>query len=309
MLSVKKRIYLSATSALPKAVKTVWWLLKIILPISFAVSTLQYLGIISIIAEYLSPAFSVIGLPGESAVVFITSIFLSLYAPIAIMATLTLELREVTILALMCLISHNMFVETAVQKKTGSSAITMFLLRIITSFVAAYILNLLLPDNLGKNEISEKLITYSSFWTMLWAWLQNSAWLMLKIMLIVSGLLMLQSILKEFKIIDAISKPFAPVMKFMGLSPRSSFLWFIAQIVGLTYGSAVMIEEAERGEITKTDADLLNYHIAINHSLLEDTILFVAIGVPAVWITFPRIFLAITAVWFVRLFNLQAKET
>lgn len=307
MQSVNSRIVLSAKSALPKSVKTVWWLLKIILPISFAVSTLQHYGIISIIAEYLSPAFSIIGLPGESAVVFITSIFLSLYAPIAIMATLPLELREVTILALMCLISHNLFVETAVQKKTGSSAIVMFTLRLFTSFLAAFILNKLLPENMGKNEISEKLIIYSSFAEMFVAWLQNSAWLMLKIMLIVSGLLMLQSLLKEFKIIDAISKPFSPVMKFMGLSPRSSFLWFIAQIVGLTYGSAVMIEEAERGEITRPDADLLNYHIAINHSLLEDTLLFVAIGVPAIWITFPRILLAIIAVWSVRILKLQAK--
>jgi len=90
-------------------------------------------------------------------------------------------------------------------------------------------------------------------------------------------------------------------MKVMGLSPDTSFLWFIGQIVGLTYGSVVMIEEVQRGDIQLADADLLNYHIAINHSLLEDTLLFVAIGVPAVWITFPRILLAISAVWTVRL--------
>jgi hypothetical protein len=76
--------------------------------------------------------------------------------------------------------------------------------------------------------------------------------------------------------------------------------------VGLTYGSVVMIEEVERGEIAAADADLLNYHIAINHSLLEDTLLFVAIGVPAVWITFPRILLAIIAVWTVRIFRKSA---
>lgn len=301
MATINSRIFSSSRSALPKAGKTIWWLLKIILPISFLVSLMNYLGVIALIATYLSPVFSVIGLPGESAIVFISSLFLTLYAPIAIMATLALDMREVTILALMCLISHNMFVETAIQKKTGSSAVVMFSLRLFTSFLAAFILNKLLPEHIGVNSISEKAIVFDSFTAMLWAWMKSSAWLILKITLIVSGLLMLQNILKEFKIIDLIAKPFELVMKIMGLSSNTSFLWFIAQIVGLTYGSVVMIEEVQHGDIQPADADLLNYHIAINHSLLEDTLLFVAIGVPAVWITFPRIFLAILAVWTVRL--------
>ncbi len=269
---------------------------------------MNYLGVIELIATYLSPVFSLVGLPGESAIVFISSIFLSLYAPIAIMATLTLDLREVTILALMCLISHNMFVETAVQKKTGSSAIIMFSLRLFMSFLAAFILNKLLPEHIGINNVSEEAVVFESFWTMAWAWVQGAAWLILKITLIVTGLLVLQNVLKEFKIIDMIAKPFAPVMKIMGLSPDTSFLWFIGQIVGLTYGSVVMIEEVQRGDIKPADADLLNYHIAINHSLLEDTLLFVAIGVPAVWITLPRILLAIIAVWTVRLVQIVQKN-
>ena len=309
MSTISSRIFTSSRSALPKAGKTIWWLLKIILPISFLVSLMNYLGVIALIATYLSPIFSIIGLPGESAIVFISSLFLTLYAPIAIMATLALDMREVTILALMCLISHNMFVETAIQKKTGSSAVVMFTLRLFTSFLAAFILNKLLPEHIGVNSISEKAIVFENFGAMVWAWIQGSAWLILKITLIVSGLLMLQNILKEFKIIDLIAKPFAPVMKIMGLSSNTSFLWFIAQIVGLTYGSVVMIEEVQHGDIQPADADLLNYHIAINHSLLEDTLLFVAIGVPAVWITFPRIFLAIMAVWTVRLVrNMQKRN-
>lgn len=299
--TIRSRIISSSRSALPKAAKTIWWLLKIIIPISFLVSLLNYLGVIALIADYLAPVFSIIGLPGESAIVFITSLFLSLYAPIAIMATLTLDLREVTILALMCLISHNMFVETAVQKKTGSSAAIMFFLRLISSFVAAYILNKLLPEHIGVNNISEKSIVFTNFYQMLLAWINGAFLLILKISLIVCGLFVLQNILKEFKIIDLISKPFSPIVKLMGLSPDSSFLWFIAQIIGLTYGSAVLIEEVKAGDIQPADADLLNYHIAINHSLLEDTLLFVAIGVPVFWITFPRVFLAIIVVWTVRL--------
>lgn len=300
MISISKRLFTSTQSALPKAGKTVWWLLKIILPISLAVSLLQYWGIIALVASFLAPVFSLIGLPGESAIVFISSIFLSLYAPIAIIATLSLDIREITILALMCLISHNMIVETAIQKKTGSSAVIMFLLRICISFVAAFLLNLFLPEHLGSSQSVQKSVVFVDIIAMLTNWLIVTSWLVLKITLIVTGLMILQNVLKEFNILTILSKLFAPLMRLMGLSNDSSFLWFIAQTLGLTYGSAVMIEEVERNEITPYSANLLNYHIAINHSLLEDTLLFVAIGVPAGWIIAPRFAFAIIVVWSVR---------
>ena len=302
MNTIYSRTLSSTKQALPKARKTIWWLLKLILPISLAVSLLQYWGIIAYMAQYLSPAFSVIGLPGETAIAFISSLFLPLYAPIAVMATLSLDMREITILALMCLISHNMFVESAIQRKTGSSAVVMFILRIITSFIAAYILNLLLPSQIGRMHNATEAVTFSNITDMLLFWAKGAGWLILKITVIVTGLMVLQNILKEFKIMDMISALFAPVMKVMGLSPSSSFLWFVSQIVGLTYGSAIMIDAVNKEEISAKDANLLNYHIAINHSLLEDTLLFVAIGVPAFWIVVPRVLLAMIAVWSVRLF-------
>ena len=93
------------------------------------------------------------------------------------------------------------------------------------------------------------------------------------------------------------------MMKIFGLPKESSFMWFVGQILGLTYGSAVMIEQVHQNEISKKDANQLNYHLAINHSLLEDTLLFVAIGVPGIWIIAPRFILAIIVVWGLRLFN------
>ena len=305
------RIYTSTKTAFHKSRKTVWWLLKIILPISLLVSFLQYWGVIAQISLYLKPAFSLLGLPGESAVVFISSIFVPLYGTIAIISTLPLTMREITILALMCLISHNLFVETAIQKKTGSSAIIMFFLRLITSIIGAFLLNLVLPDHLGSNHIVQKSIEFRNISDMLLNWIQNAGLLSLKVFLIVTGLMILQSILKEFKLLNLISKLFAPFMRILGLSDDSSFLWFVAQTLGLGYGSAVMIEEVTSNEITPTNANLLNYHIAINHSLLEDTLLFVSIGVPAGWIIAPRLIFAIFVVWSVRLvqrLKLREKE-
>ena len=251
-------------------------------------------------ATYLKPAFSLIGLPGESAVVFITSLFVPLYGPIAVISTLPLTIREITILAIMCLITHNLFMETAIQKKTGSSAVALLILRPVMSFIAAFLLNLLLPEHIGAIHAIQKSIVFGSVGDMLLNWIQTAGYLSFKISLIVSGLMILQSILKEYNILPIISKIFAPFMRVMGLTAESSFLWFVAQTLGLTYGSAVMIDEVKNNEISPRSADLLNYHIAINHSLLEDTLLFVAIGVPAGWIIAPRFVFAIFVVWIVK---------
>jgi len=300
MNNLSKRLYTSSLNALPKAGKTIWWLLKLILPISLFVSFLQYWGVISIMASYLSPAFSLIGLPGSSAVVFITSIFVPLYGPVAIITTLPMDMRQTTILALMCLISHNLFVETAVQKKSGSSALIMFSLRLCTSIAGAFILNLVLPSHIGSSHALQKSLVIDNLPEMLTNWIISAGQLSLKVSLIISGLMILQSILKEFNLLDKISGTFAPLMNIMGLSKDSSFLWFVAQTLGLGYGSAIMLEEIGNKSITTSNANLLNYHIAINHSLLEDTLLFIAIGVPAGWIIAPRILLAMVVVWGVR---------
>lgn len=306
MKETYQRTLQASKNALPKARKTIIWLLKIIIPTTLIVSLLQHFGAITYISIILTPIFSLIGLPGESAIVFISSIFLPLYAPIAIIANLSLTMREITILALMCLISHNLIVESAIQQKTGSSYAAMFSLRILCSFVSAALLNWLLPITMGDGVISQIVIQQNGFGAMLFQWLIDTSGLILKIALIITGLMILQNILKEFKILIFLSTSMAPLMTVFGLSKDSSFLWLVAQLLGLTYGSAILIEQVEEKEIASRDAKLLNHHIAINHSLLEDTLLYVAIGVPVLWITFPRIILAIIAVWIVRFF---AKKT
>lgn len=297
---MQESVYQITLKTFRKAGKTIWWLLKIIIPVSLAVSLLQYWGVIAYLAKFLSPAFSHLGLPGESAIVFISSIFLPLYGPIAIITTLPLDIREITILAIMCLISHNLIVETAIQKKTGSSPYIMFSVRIVTSLIAAYILNLLLPHNLGASQVSTSSIAFDNAGSMLLNWLNGTLKLSLKITLIITGLLFLQNILKAFKVLDFLSRILSPLMKMMGLSGDSSFLWLVAQTLGLAYGSVVMLEEVERKAISLSNANLLNYHIAVNHSLLEDTLLFVSIGVPAGWIIAPRFAFSILIVWSAR---------
>ena len=300
----KELIFKAVKEGLPKAKNTSIWLLKLILPISLLVQLLQFSGLLNYVAIALNPVFQTVGLPGTTSIAFVCSVFLPLYAPVAIATSIGLTVRQMTILAIMCLISHNVFVETAVQKRTGSPYFFILFLRIGMSFVAAFIWNLMLPENMGTTvRVAVDSGAGQTIWNVLMVWAQSSLSLSIKMIVIVTVLMVLQRILVEFNIMDAMARFFAPFMRFMGLSRDCSFLWLVAYIVGLTYGSAIMFEEVEAGKLSLKDTRTLNYHLAISHSFLEDTFIWVAVGASLFWVTVPRLLLAITVVWIIKLFS------
>ncbi|MDD5571816.1 MAG: nucleoside recognition protein [Bacteroidales bacterium] len=295
--------------SLKPGMKTAIWFLKITIPISLLVTILDFFGIIEWIAGYLYPAFKLIGLPGKSGLVFITSILLNIYSAIAVIVSLEFNIREATILALMCLISHNLIAETIIQRKTGSSAFKMVVLRIITSILAAMFLNWALPAEFSqKINQQQQVVIMPGFADVMKTWLVNTAILSVKIIVLINLLMFVQKVLDEFNLIKFISKVVSPFLRIMGLPEKTAFLWIIANVLGLVYGGAILIEEVEQGKLMKKDADMLNHHIAISHSTLEDTLLFMAIGVPVFWILVPRIGFAMVAVWlnrfYMRIMNL-----
>lgn len=291
------RILKCVKAAMPSALKTSLWFLKITIPISLAVTLLYHFGVLNIISEILSPAFGLIGLKGEAALVYISSAFLNVYSAIAVMTSLNFTIREMTILAIMSLIAHNLIVETAVQKKTGSKAWHMVTLRIVTSVVAAVILNYFLPEQMGLSSIGVHQIANPTFKELIISWTISSLKLSLKIVVLITLLMILQKILLEFKITILLTKLFSPVLKGFGLPKSTTLMWIAANLLGLAYGAAIMIDEVQSERITKEDADLLNYHIAISHSNLEDLLLFAAIGISAWWLLIPRLGIAMVAVW------------
>ena len=301
-LNTKERLTRCIKTALPQGTKTAFWLLKLTIPVSFGVFLLDFFGILNVIAGWVAPVFKLIGLSGQASIVLITSFFTNIYSVIAVMTTLGIEHREGTILAVMCLISHALIVETAIQKKTGSAPLRMVATRLSASFIAAWMLNFILPAEAITN--SENIVhTVGDFTPALTNWLSDMLVTTLKIVILVNLLLILQKILNESGLIKWILMPFAPLLKVMGLPSSTGFLWVVANTLGLGYGGAIMISEAEEGKLSREDADLLNHHIAISHSQLEDPLLFVAIGYPLGILIWPRILLAIVFVW-IRRFEL-----
>ncbi len=299
--SIQSRILKCIKEAMPSALKTGWWMVKVTLIVSFAVTLLQYFGVVGWMSESLTPAFKFMGLPGEAALVFISGFFVNIYSAIAVVETLEFSVRSITILSVMCLCAHNMFIETAVQKKTGSSLVRMALIRTISAFALGFALNFIMPENTTMIAAKKPFQAEMGIGVILTDWLVTAGWLILKMMTLIISLSILQRVLAEFGAIRWLSKMLRPIMKVFGLPAKTSFLWIVANILGLAYGSAVMIEECERGAISHEDVDLLNHHIGISHSNLEDIVLFASVGAMVLWMLFSRWVASALIVWFRRL--------
>ena len=286
-----------------KSGSTTIWLLKIILPISLLVRFLDYFGALAFIAQFLDPIFLHLGLPGSTAIIFITSIFLPLYAPLAIIMSMAVTLRELTILALMCQIAHSLPVESAIQSKTGTSFWSMFALRIVVSILVGILLNLILPADMGMPvfvKVDAEAMT--SVVDVLVLWLKGSVQMALLIFAIITVLNVIYKVLEQHNLITKLSKAIEPVLRFFGLPASTGFLWLIGYIVGLAYGGALMIDQMNEGKVSRSDTSLLNYHLAVSHSVIEDNLLFVALGVSVWWILGVRLVVAWLVVWVRRIF-------
>jgi hypothetical protein len=283
--------------ALPGTVKTCIWVVKLTVGVSFCIMLLRYLQILPWISALLEPVFHVVGLPGEAALAYVTGYFVNVYSAIAVSVTLDLSIREMTILSAMVLCAHNMLVETAVQKKTGTPAVRIVIYRTLSSILVGLALNLVIPAEsaqLGSQLVEQEQLF---FWPMLKEWIVSTAGLVVKMVAIIFSLNILQRILSEFGVINWISRFLKPLLLMFGLPPQSSFLWIIANVVGLAYGAAAMIDEASTGKLSQKDVDLTNYHICISHSNLEDVFLLASVG--AVWwiLIISRWIMSIILVW------------
>lgn len=288
-----------AGNAFQPAVRTILWLLKLMIPISLAVRLLQHFGIIEWLASWLNPVFQNLGLPGASAIAFLTAAASTTYAGLAVMMSMELTLREATILAIMALLCHALPMECAVVKKVGSRPFRMAAIRIGAAFLAALYLNIVLPEMpqsltvIGCVDASGT----ATIGVVLQEWLQSSLRLSLMISLLIYGLMVLQRVLDDFGIMYLLTKPLRPLMIFFGLPENASYLWLVGNVLGISYGSAMMLDLEEAGQISRDEANEVNYHLIMNHSMLEDTMVFAMAGVSALWILSTRILFAFLLVW------------
>jgi hypothetical protein len=218
------------------------------------------------------------------------------------MTALPFSQVQLTLMAIFMLMAHNLIQEGLIQAKSGLRPLKSTAFRIIAALIAVYISARLMGAPPAESLAGAAAgAAGPGFWGMAAGWAGGTAVLCLKILVIVVSLSMVMETIRSLGWTDSILKPFGPVLFLLGLSRRTGLLWLTAALFGLVYGAALIVEEAGRGDLTPQELEELQLSIGLNHSMIEDSLIFVALGCSLSWILLPRLVVAAAAVRVLRL--------
>jgi hypothetical protein len=239
----------------------------------------------------------VIGLPPMAAIPLIAGLLTGPYGAIAAMAPLPLTIDQMTLLAIFLLISHNLIQEGVIQSKSGLPFLMATLFRLIASIATVIIVSWFMGHETTTGALKDApAMIQPQFFPMLKTWMAETLILSIKILVIIVVVMITLEIMKNYNLTDRIMRVLAPALKVLGLGKETGFLWLTAATFGLTYGAAVIVEEAKEGNLSKEELEHLHISIGINHSMIEDPVLFLSLGLGLFWMCVPRLVAAIIAV-------------
>ncbi|MEK3798525.1 nucleoside recognition domain-containing protein [Peribacillus sp. FSL H8-0477] len=272
----------SVKSGLIVGLKTTWTLSKVIFPVTLIVSVLQYTPVLQWIIAGIAPIMNLLGLPGDAAIPLVLGNFLNLYAGIGAILTLDLTVKEVFILATMLSFSHNLLIESGVAMKVGVKLWVILTVRIGLALVSAVVINLVWHGGAetAKYGFISKQVEISGIGPILLNGLERAASGVFQLALIVIPLMVVIQIMKDLKWLDYFSKIIAPFARLLGMKPNASMTLVAGLTIGLAYGAGVMIQAAKEDGVSKKDMTLAFIFLVSCHAVVEDTLIFIPLGIP-----------------------------
>ncbi len=285
------------------------WMMKIIVPISLFTAILDWSGLLGHLDFLLKPLMGLLDLPPAAALPLIIGMLSYIYGGIAAMVALPFSTAQMTLMAVFILTAHALIQEGIIQGKSGIHPLKATLVRI----GAAVVTVLLMVPWVGSSTVmpaaADGALTVSpAFLEMIRHWAWTTFRLTAKIFFIIMALLTLLELLKAFGLIHPFVRALGPFLRIMGLDRKVGFLWMTAVIFGLSYGGAIIVEEAKSGHLSRDDLELLHLSIGMNHSMVEDPPLFLPMGIHPFWLYVPRLVMAIIIVRLVRLYQRYARR-
>lgn len=303
MNDLRLRLRTAARAGLKKGALGFLWILKILIPVSFVTLLLDASGVLGRIDFLLTPLMKVLSLPAVAALPLIIGLLTGIYGAVAAMAVLPMTPDQMTLTAIFLLISHNLIQEGMIQGRSGINPFLATVFRLTASIVTVIVTARFLPSD-TTIALSEGIAgsLKAPFFEILKGWAVGMGWLSLKILAIIVSIMVTIEIMKAFHLISRLIALLQPAVRFMGLDRRVGMLWLTACLFGITYGAAVIVEEAKENEFEPEELTRLHLSIGINHAVIEDPSLFLPLGIGAFWLWVPRLLSAVVAVWFLNLF-------
>lgn len=290
----------AALDVLAQSARVCRELFAIMIPVVIGVKLLQELGAVPYLAWPLKPLMALAGLPPEMGLVWATALLNNIYSAIIVFLTLdtsALTQAQVTVLATLILVAHNLPVELSIARKSGARLRFQLAARFLGALILGMILNAaysslgLLQDPAAVLFARPEAGADPSLW--LWAW--GEAQKLGSIALIITALMALMRLLSAVGAIALLNRLLRPVLAMIGIGPAASSLTVAGLTLGVTYGAGLIIHEARSGRVDKRDVFFSMTLMGLCHSLIEDTLLMAMLGAQLSGILWARLVFALLA--------------
>ncbi len=258
-------------------------LFKIMVPLIIVVKILKELGLIRYIAMPLSPLMEFVGLPAQLGLVWATAICSNFYAALVVYANILPEIgvvsvAQVTVLATMMLIAHNMLVESKISEKCGVSFWGQNTIRLVAAYTCGTLMHTAFSGLHLFTEPAQLLFTPPQETTDLLLWARGEALNLCKIFLIILCLVTFMRLLKWLHVVAVAEWLLAPLLGIMKIGKEAATVTVIGLVMGIAYGGGLIIDEVRKGGIKEEDVFPSVTLLALSHSVFEDTLLMALIG-------------------------------
>ncbi|WP_066458659.1 nucleoside recognition domain-containing protein [Castellaniella caeni] len=260
---------------------------RIMVPVMVIVYAADRFGLVRLAGEALAPAMAVLGLPPQAGIIWATTVLTNIYGGMASMAALSSGLQmttaQVSALGIMMLFAHNVPTEQAIVHRAGASALVTgalrFTMALVVGALVAWICQTLgwlqapvsfawMGQDAGLTQGPPDLLPW------LWATLKS----LLMVFGVIVGLVVFLDLLERLGVTRLITRLLTPVLRLSGLEERAAPLTTVGVLLGLAYGGALIIDAAERENYSRRTRLLALSWLSLSHSLIEDTLLILALG-------------------------------
>lgn len=279
--------------------KIYWLLARIMIPITIVTELLSRMGAIKAVAPAFAPMMSMVGLPSELGLAWLTAMLVGIWGAVPLIFTLvpveSLSTADVTVISALILFAHGLPLEQKIIQKAGPGLIVTTTLRIAGGFLYALVLHHVLEATSWLSApVNPSWVPMSAApdWAEFFRGLgETMAWMLVGLVVLSWSL----EILKITRLLELIMLAFSPVLRLCGIRGEAVHLTALGLFLGISYGAGLLIREAQSGSISPRQIFLSCVLMGFVHSVIEDSIIMISLGADIYGVLVGRLVFAVAA--------------
>jgi len=276
-----------------------WVLVKIAVPIAILTEFLTRIGVVKAISPMFAPVMDLVGLPPQLGLAWLTGMLVGIWGAVPLIFTLvpasSLSAADVTVFSALILFAHGLPTEQKIIQQAGPRMLTTTALRIFGGLLYAFLLhNFLVVTGWLSEPVNPAWIPMNATpdWVGFFIGLLEAMVTMLFILLALTWGL---EILKVTGILELVMKGLAPLLQFAGIRGEAGHLTAVGLFLGISYGGGLLIREVRSGSVSPRQIFISCVFMGFAHSVIEDTLIMVAIGADLSAVLGGRVIFAVVA--------------